>query len=62
MRDTDQLSGVRLALARIDADEYGWCHETGEMIGVVRLLICPTTTLSVGAQQRRESKTSRYRI
>jgi DnaK suppressor protein len=62
MRDADQLIEVRVALARIDADEFGWCDETGEMIGVGRLLICPTTMLCVEAQQRRESKTSRYRI
>lgn len=61
-RDADQLIEVHLALTRINADEFGWCDETGEMIGVGRLLICPTTTLSVEAQQRHESKTSRYRI
>lgn len=60
-RDAAQLADVRAALKRIDADEFGWCVETGDMIGVGRLLICPTTTLCVEAQQRRESRTSRYR-
>jgi len=60
-RDAAQLIEVRAALKRIDADEFGWCVETGDMIGVGRLLICPTTTLCVEAQQRRESKTTRYR-
>ena len=60
-RDSEQLLEVRAAIRRIDDDEFGWCAETGEMIGVGRLLICPTTTLCVEAQQRRESKTTRYR-
>jgi DnaK suppressor protein len=60
-RDAAQLIEVRAALKRIDADEFGWCVETGDMIGVGRLLICPTTTLCVEAQQRRESKTTRYK-
>jgi DnaK suppressor protein len=61
-RDAEQLIEVRAALARIDADEFGWCVETGEMIGLGRLLICPTTTMCVEAQQRRETRAARYRI
>jgi len=61
-RDADRLIEVRVALTRIHADEFGWCDETGERIEVGGLLICPTTTLCVEAQQRRESKTGRYRI
>lgn len=61
VRDAAQLLQVRAALRRIDADEFGWCEETGDMIGIGRLLACPTTTLCVEAQQRRESKTTRYR-
>jgi DnaK suppressor protein len=60
-RDAAQLAEVRAALRRIQADEFGWCVETGDMIGIGRLLICPTTTLCVEAQQRRERQTSRYR-
>ena len=60
-RDAAQLIEVRAALRRIEADEFGWCADTGGMIGLGRLLICPTTTLCVEAQQRRESQTTRYR-
>lgn len=60
-RDASQLVEVRAALKRIDVDEFGWCDETGEKIGIGRLLVCPTTTLCIEAQQRRESKTTRYR-
>lgn len=60
-RDAAQLNDVCAALRRIDDDEFGWCVETGDMIGIGRLLICPTTTLCVEAQQRRERQTTRYR-
>jgi len=60
-RDAAQLLEVRAALRRLDADEFGWCDETGDMIGIGRLLVCPTTTLCVDAQQRRETKSSRFR-
>lgn len=60
-RDAVQLLEVQAALNRIDFDDFGWCVETGEMIGVGRLLICPTTVFCVEAQQRRESNKTRYR-
>ena len=44
------------SLARIDSGEYGFCDETGEPIGLGRLLARPTATLSLEAQQRREMK------
>lgn len=37
------------AIKGIDADEFGWCVETGEMIGIGRLLVCPTAILCVEA-------------
>ena len=45
-----------LVLARIDMGEYGYCDETGEPIGLGRLLARPTATLSLEAKQRRELK------
>lgn len=59
-RDARQILEVGAALRRIEAGQFGWCVETGEPIGVDRLLICPTATLCFEAQQRRESKTRRY--
>ena len=41
---------------RIEAGDYGYCDETGEPIGLGRLLARPTATLSLEAQQRREMK------
>ena len=41
-------------LRSIDEGEYGYCQDTGEPIGLKRLLARPTATLSVEAQERRE--------
>jgi DnaK suppressor protein len=48
------LKKVQQSLARIESGDYGWCEETGEPIGVPRLLARPTATLSLEAQERRE--------
>ena len=53
-RERKLLKKVQQSLNRIEAGEYGWCEETGEPIGVPRLLARPTATLSLEAQQRRE--------
>jgi len=60
-RDAVQLLEVRAALARIASGDFGYCNETGDPIGVARLLIQPTTVLTTEAQQRQESRTRRYR-
>jgi DnaK suppressor protein len=51
---------VQQALARIESGEYGYCEETGDPIGIPRLLARPTATLSLEAQQRREIKQKMY--
>jgi DnaK suppressor protein len=55
-RERKLLKKISQALARIDAGEYGYCDETGEPIGLGRLIARPTATLSLEAQQRREMK------
>lgn len=55
-RERKLLKKIAQSLARIDAGEYGYCDETGEPIGLARLLARPTATLSLEAQQRRELK------
>lgn len=42
-------------LTRIAEGRYGWCDETGEPIGIPRLLVRTTATLSVEAQERHEA-------
>ena len=53
-RERKLLKKVQQSLARIDSGDYGYCEETGEPIGVGRLIARPTATLSLEAQQRRE--------
>jgi DnaK suppressor protein len=55
-RERKLLKKIEQSIARIDAGDYGYCDETGEAIGVGRLLARPTATLSLEAQQRRELK------
>ena len=55
-RERKLLKKVQAAIQRIDEGEYGYCEETGEPIGVARLLARPTATLSLEAQERREIK------
>ena len=59
-RERKLLKKVQQSIASIDSGEYGWCEETGEPIGVPRLLARPTATLSLEAQQRREIKQKLY--
>jgi len=55
-RERKLLKKIEQSISRIDAGDYGYCDETGEPIGVGRLLARPTATLSLEAQQRRELK------
>ena len=59
-RERKLLKKVAQALERVESGEYGWCEETGEPIGVGRLLARPTATLSLEAQQRREKVQKMY--
>jgi len=53
-RERKLLKKVEKSLRMIEDGSYGWCEETGEPIGVPRLIARPTATLSLEAQERRE--------
>lgn len=55
-RERKLLKKISQSLQRIDSGDYGFCDETGEPIGLGRLIARPTATLSLEAQQRRELK------
>src|SRR5207253_7608748 len=55
-RERKLLKKISQSLSRIEAGDYGFCDETGEPIGLGRLIARPTATLSLEAQQRRELK------
>ncbi len=54
-RERKLMKKIDEALARIADGSYGWCEETGDPIGVGRLLARPTATLSIEAQERHEA-------
>ncbi len=55
-RERKLLKKIAQSLNRVESGEYGFCDETGEPIGLGRLIARPTATLSLEAQQRRELK------
>ena len=59
-RERKLLKKVQAAIKRIDDGDYGYCEETGDPIGVARLMARPTATLSLEAQQRRALKQKMY--
>lgn len=59
-RERKLMKKIEQSLGRIESGEYGYCDETGEPIGLKRLLARPTATLSIEAQQRRELKQKMY--
>ena len=59
-RERKLMKKIDESIGRIEDGSYGWCEETGEPIGIPRLLARPTATLSVEAQQRREQKQKMY--
>jgi DnaK suppressor protein len=59
-RERKLMKKIDESLMHIEDGSYGWCEETGEPIGLPRLLARPTATLSIEAQQRRELKQKMY--
>jgi DnaK suppressor protein len=53
-RERKLLQKIRKALGLIESGDYGFCEDSGEPIGLKRLLARPTATLTIEAQERRE--------
>ena len=53
-RQMKLLSKINKAIKRIDNNAYGYCEETGEPIGLKRLIARPIATLSIEAQEKHE--------
>ncbi|MCM1323772.1 MAG: RNA polymerase-binding protein DksA [Acetobacter sp.] len=51
---------IDAALERIEDGSYGYCEETGEEIGIGRLMARPIATLCVEAQERHERMEKTY--
>jgi DnaK suppressor protein len=59
-REAKLLRKIRQALNLIESGEYGYCQDTGEKIGIKRLLTRPTAILTTEAQERREKLQRHY--
>ncbi|MBJ9977692.1 RNA polymerase-binding protein DksA [Pseudomonas sp. S75] len=55
-REKRLLDKIDQALERLARGDYGWCEETGEPIGLRRLLLRPTATLCFEAKERQEQR------
>tara|TARA_B100002052_G_C15775875_1_gene549266 strand:+ start:447 stop:866 length:420 start_codon:yes stop_codon:yes gene_type:complete len=54
------LNKIDQALKKLKDGTYGYCEETGEPIGLKRLIARPIATLSIDAQERHEKKEKIY--
>ena len=53
-RQRKLLAKINQAINRIKSNTYGYCEETGEPIGIKRLIARPIATLSIEAQEKHE--------
>ena len=59
-RQIKLLSKINKAIKKIDNDTYGYCEETGEPIGIKRLIARPIAKLSIEAQEKHEKNEKIY--
>lgn len=59
-RERKLLMKIDSTLRKIDDGEYGYCEDTGEPIGLARLIARPTASLTIEAQERRERMKKQY--
>ena len=59
-RQIKLISKIDSALKRIQEGTYGFCEETGEPIGLKRLMARPVATLSIAAQEKHEKEEKVY--
>ena len=55
-RQIKLISKIDSALKRIQNGTYGFCEDTGEPIGLKRLMARPVATLSIAAQEKHEKE------
>lgn len=60
-RESKLLTRIEAALLLIETGSYGFCEDTGESIGLARLLARPMARLTIEAQQARELRKNAYR-
>ena len=55
-REIKLISKIDSALKRIKDGTYGFCEDTGEPIGLKRLIARPVATLTIAAQEKHEKE------
>ncbi|MBJ3814714.1 RNA polymerase-binding protein DksA [Shimwellia pseudoproteus] len=60
-RESRLLPKYDAALVRLQKGEYGYCRETGDPIGLPRLLLRPTAELGIEAKTKAEKVEVQYR-
>ncbi|MCA1177494.1 MULTISPECIES: RNA polymerase-binding protein DksA [unclassified Pantoea] len=60
-RESRLIPKIAAAMQRIHQGEYGFCRETGDPIGLARLLLRPTAELSIDAKIKQERVEAQYR-
>ena len=59
-RERKLIAKINAALQRIEDGTYGFCEETGEPIGIKRLIARPVAALSITAQEKHEKEEKVY--
>ena len=59
-RQIKLVSKIEKAIKKIEDNTYGYCEETGEPIGLKRLIARPIATLSIEAQEKHEKNEKIY--
>ena len=59
-RERKLLMKIESTLRKLDEGNYGYCEDTGEPIGLPRLVARPTASMSLEAQERRERMKKQY--
>jgi len=53
-RERKLLNKINKTLSNINNGEYGYCEETGDEIGLERMIARPTATMTIDAKERQE--------
>ena len=59
-RQIKLISKIDQAIKKIENGTYGFCEETGEPIGIKRLIARPVATLCITAQEKHEKEEKVY--
>ena len=59
-RQIKLITKIDQALKKIKEGTYGFCEETGEPIGIKRLIARPVATLCIAAQEKHEKEEKVY--